>query len=55
MTNGDKVRAMTDEELAHWFENSVGCSEDWCVAFRKDCGFRCRRAWLDWLKEEAKE
>ena len=54
MTNGDKIRAMTDEELARWFYNSVGCSEE-CVALGKDCGFRCDRAWLDWLKEEAKE
>ena len=51
MTWGDKIRAMTDEELAqrlylstcaHIFDNKVEC---------KDNG--CKKCWLDWLKKEA--
>lgn len=51
-TNADKVRAMTDEELAEFIEHSPyppnatcseeGCKFDTCV----DC-------WLDWLKQES--
>lgn len=51
-TNADRIRAMTDEELAEFIEHSPyppnatcseeGCKFDTCV----DC-------WLDWLKQEA--
>ena len=50
-TNADRIRAMSDEELAqrlylstcaHIFDNKVEC---------KDNG--CKKCWLDWLKKEA--
>ena len=41
MTNADKIRGMTDEELARWLSKAdpEGYTPDW---------------WLGWLKEEAK-
>lgn len=50
-TNADRIRAMTDEELAtklylstciHVFDSEVKC---------KDNG--CKKCWLDWLRQEA--
>ena len=36
-TNADRIRAMTDEELAYFMANIEPCRES---------------AWLDWLREE---
>ena len=55
-TNADRIRAMSDEELAEfmrpwdsgcprWKENPLPCS-DW-----DNCG----ECWLKWLKEEVRE
>ena len=44
ITNADRIRAMTDEELADW----VWGAETAGRAF----GPRGKQAWLDWLKEE---
>ena len=55
-TNADRIRAMSDEELAEfmrpwdsgcprWKENPLPCS-DW-----DNCG----ECWLKWLKEEVKD
>lgn len=43
MTNADRIRAMSDEELAKWLEYEGGgaCAEV--------CG------WLDWLQQPAEE
>lgn len=43
MTNADRIRSMTDEELAHWLEYEGGgaCAEM--------CG------WLNWLQQPAEE
>ena len=52
-TNADRIRAMTDEELAHWIVEMkiTGCPEDqistmWCD------DMSCVDCWLDWLKQE---
>lgn len=57
LTNADRIRAMTDEELAEWinrmepttchdgWDYMIGCGED------KDC-VNC---WLDWLKQEVED
>ena len=54
MTNADRIRVMTDEEMANLLNRSepkfchegwdymIGCGED------KDCVM----CWLDWLKQE---
>lgn len=48
--NADRIRAMTDEELADWLYewagSSINCDSD-CV------GTTCRECWLEWLKQEA--
>ena len=57
LTHADRIRAMTDEELAEFMANNVGCD---------DCRFfaTCRSApqdracadkWLEWLKREVAE
>lgn len=55
MTNGDRIRAMTDEELAKticWcpppFRNCNNLC-DICMAHNDDCEI----CWLKWLKQEA--
>ena len=48
MTNGDKIRAMTDEELAMILEPT--CPSRVC---RDDPPHDCYKCWLDWLKEDA--
>lgn len=52
-TNADRIRAMTDEELADHF--SLWCcrsttDDSYCKSFGT-----CDKCWLGWLKEEAKE
>lgn len=54
-TNADRIRAMTDEELAemmaHW--NCGYCKiHDYCFSQK---GIECDEAWLDWLRKEADE
>ena len=43
MTNGDKVRAMTDEEISEWF---------WWMLDYSKCYTDSRIALSDWLKQE---
>ena len=61
MTNGDKIRAMTDEELAMLlfkcpYENEIG---DHCTENTKNIDgeivMDCDACTLDWLKSEVKE
>ena len=53
-TNADRIRAMTDEELAKTFETDFAtcppnAGEDkWC-----DKDADCKQCWLDWLKQPA--
>ena len=53
-TNADRIRSMTDEELAEFIEHSpyppnATCSEEGC---KFDT---CVECWLDWLKQESEE
>lgn len=57
MTNAQKIRTMTDEELADLFiekhddENYFACP----VRFFRGCsGVDCMMCFLDWLKQEVK-
>ena len=55
ITNADRIRGMTDEELAEFFHNTTFC--DSCFIFKNECGtekYSCKQRWLDWLKQEAK-
>ena len=50
MTNADRIRAMTDEELAEMMAhgNCGYCKiHDYCFSQK---GVDCDEAWLDWLK-----
>lgn len=57
-TNADKIRHMTDEELADWIsEQGVDCAycriESLCY---EECKFGdCKKAWLIWLKQEVSD
>ena len=57
-TNADKLRAMSDEELAKWCVRNVGCRkgmERAAAATLCDKIIHCDECWLDWLKEEVNE
>jgi hypothetical protein len=52
-TNADKIRSMSDEELAELWWERVDCGE--CPVHR-DCrmtGQDCKKLALDWLRQEA--
>ena len=52
VTNADRIRAMSDEELAEWLgqygERSFACTGLGAC----DCQTTCRECWLDWLRQE---
>ena len=57
-TNADRLRAMSDEELAEWMATVPMSYEDVCPnPIPKECngGDRetCIQCWLDWLRQEA--
>ena len=52
ITNADRIRAMTDEELAEWISEYTDCL---CGIHKPGCSKTkgtCVATWLDWLKEE---
>lgn len=57
LTNADRIRSMTDEELAEWLKQVA--SSDWKYSSQgvmdkhELCGGTIT-AWLEWLKQEAK-
>ncbi len=48
ITNADRIRAMSDEELAGWLADHPVVSE-------YDENNPQHKGWLDWLKQEVKE
>lgn len=54
LTNADRIRNMTDEELAEVIKNpcdmGLRVPNEWCK--KRNCGYQCS---LDWLREEAEE
>ena len=55
-TNADRIRAMSDEELADHIMGYVRCEA--CEReFHIECNplKTCRGVWLDWLKQEENE
>ena len=53
LTNGDRIRAMSDEELAKAFSDTILCvPEGRCRGNPKTSCYEC---WLNWLKQPAKE
>ena len=61
VSNADRIRSMSDEELAVWILRSVDCDKEniMCIpALYKNsdkCDGRCRDGRLSWLKQPAKE
>ena len=56
ITNADRIRAMSDEELAefipNWsYTNACKCEEQSYA----DCNLKCEECVLDWLQQPAKE
>lgn len=53
MTNADRIRSMTDEELSSWINDHADCNSR-CEAWKDGCmnsDSTCMAAWLEWLKE----
>ena len=56
-TNADRIRSMTDEDLARWINFHTVCEE--CPASKKcNCAYtarpdECTKSILQWLKQEA--
>ena len=53
-TNADRIRAMTDEELAEFMDERNACLRSH-LRTAEDCEeyHDCKDCWLDWLKQEA--
>lgn len=54
ITNADRIRAMSDEELAEHIWPKFGCPDG---KNNVTCGYvgECRDCWLDWLQKPAEE
>lgn len=55
-TNADRIRSMTDEELADWL--GVYCNGQTAQEVGKPCVSdmgSCEECWLDWLKRESED
>ena len=55
-TNADRIRSMSDEELAELIGDNIDC----CVCKKmaesdEECPGPCYKHWLDWLKQEEKD
>ena len=61
MTNADRIRAMSDEELAEFFKSPLFFNKPWCCLHEKPCRhldrkeFLCAECLLEWLKQEVTE
>ena len=57
MTNGERLRQMTDEELAMWLCGNLVCTE--CPVFHKCNDFRSSEFSIEalkkWLKQESED
>lgn len=57
-TNADRIRAMTDEELDNFLGDIQRDTANYCGGVTETQSYpfpEQRGAWLDWLKQEAKE
>lgn len=53
MTNADRIRRMTDEELAEFFDKISDCQT--CIDNPSKCRVECIDSRLKWLKQEVSE
>lgn len=54
ITNADRIRAMTDEELAEQMcdHTCMLCPIEGCEGRIEEGRKKCKQYWLDWLKRE---
>lgn len=56
LTHADRIRAMSDEELAEFIQTSDSCpqnkGDDYPIC---DHAESCQMCWLDWLRQEENE
>lgn len=55
MTNADKIRAMSDEELAKLMANSCPCVYPDCNGYRDYSDDSCIKHLLEWLRQPVEE
>lgn len=58
LTNADRIRAMTDEELAEFVNDLFYGLQDnpgMCDVCDRDSVQNCKACWLDWLKASTEE
>lgn len=57
LTNADRIRGLSDEELAEWIVKYMDCAECENMNGYKPChnGECCTDHWLDWLRSSAEE
>ena len=53
-SNGEMIRHMSDEELAHYF-SSWQCRPDYSLSGEECLETDCTSCWLSWLKQDASE
>ena len=54
-TNADRIRAMSDEELAECLNGMNACPIEGGLCLHQFDDVQCNQCILDWLKSEAKE
>lgn len=52
MTNADRIRAMSDEELARTFAQTGNCPPSSKYGYNCE---RCGKCWLNWLRQPVKD
>ncbi|MBR5948238.1 MAG: hypothetical protein IKZ82_06265 [Clostridia bacterium] len=55
MTNADRIRSMTDEELAKYMGDMIYPECVCCPADETGWCSDCYDKWLDWLKQEVED
>ena len=54
-SNADRIREMTDEEIAELLDVSCDASRNGTCPNAQLPLVSCRECWLDWLRQEAKD
>ena len=52
MTNGDRIRSMSDEELAEWIAKKLTCPSYEYPCSELATHKKCCQCWINWLKQE---
>ena len=52
MSNADKIRSMSVEDMANFLRDRGKCPCNWCPG-EDDYFVDCIQCWVDWLNQEA--